>query len=261
MTESPINRLRNDLSKSLPNELVNKLLDIYVEIEENLFVGKHEPAELNAAKFCEVIYRILEFEATGSYTSFGTHLKDIIQGFRNFENQTKMNDSIRFHIPRVAIAIYNIRNKRGVGHVGGDDVSPNEQDSMFVSNGVDWITAELIRIHYQFTFSEAQQLVDSLAQRRIPLVFRIGNKKRVLSSRLNFSQCTLLLLASEFPNGLKDKTIWEWLDHSNFSAFKRDVLHTLHEKRLIEYDDENCIILPPGLKLVEENYANWANPE
>jgi len=38
------------------------------------------------------------------------------------------------------------------------------------------------------------------------------------------------------------------------------VLTRLHKKRIIEYKRrESCIILPTGLKIVEENFSEWGN--
>jgi hypothetical protein len=238
--------------------LVDGLLDAFREIRENLYLGKDEPAELNAAKLTEFVIRILEHETTGSYTAVGVRIVNVAERLRQFENCTQSNDSIRFHIPRVASAVYNIRNKRGVGHVGGD-VNPNLADSTFVAVASDWILAELIRLHYSCSLEDAQRWVDGLVQRRLFLVYEIDGRKRVLNPSLGFPTRVLLLLASEFPNGIEDRTLFDWTEHSNFAVFRRDVLQSLHRRRLIEYSAPRCTALPPGLKLVEENYGDWVD--
>lgn len=251
--------LAEDLSQDLSKQLVEKLLKTYKEIKENFYLNRHEPAELNAAKFCEVIFRILEHETTtGHYTPLGTRIRNLGDRFRSFENITAANDSVRFHIPRVAIAIYNIRNKRGVGHVGGD-VDPNLADASFVCAGADWILAELVRLHYHCTLEEAQELVDGLVQRKLLLIYKVGNRKRVLNPSLTYAEQTLLLLAGEFPQGVRDQTLWEWTGHSHLPTYKKDVLRPLHKKRLIEYSDSFCTALPTGVRIVEDNYAEWSD--
>src|SRR2546422_11519492 len=122
------------MSQNIPHEHVEKQLGSYREIKENFYLGKHEPSELNGAKFCEVIARILEHEARGTFTPLGTSIKNMGDKLRAFENDENANDSVRFHIPRVANAVYNIRNKRGVGHIGGD-VQAKLADSSFVNVG------------------------------------------------------------------------------------------------------------------------------
>lgn len=251
--------LENDLSVSLPPDLVRKLLAAYQEIKENFYLGKHEPAELNAGKFVEVILRVLEHESKMPLTPFGTSIKNMGDRLRNFENATAANDSVRFHIPRVANAIYNIRNKRGVGHVGAD-VNPNLADSTIVASGSDWIVAELVRVHYKCSLEEAQAVVDGLVQRKIPLVHDIGGVKRVLNPRLTYGEKTLLLLAPH-PMGVPEKTLLEWVEHSHATTYRRDVLRALHKQKLIEHAKGHCTILPPGLRLVEAKYESWASFE
>ena len=172
MPSKQILQLKVNLCKDLPNKLVDELINSYEEITENYYFGKYEPLELNAAKLCEVTYRILEFEIKKNFTPLGKQIRNIIQKLRDLEKESSMNDSIRFHIPRVAISIYNIRNKRGVGHIGGD-IDPNFSDSTYVACAVDWILAELIRLHYHCDLEEAQKIVTSLVQRKIPLIYEI----------------------------------------------------------------------------------------
>ena len=254
-----VEQLSKDLSQDLPKQLVERLLKAYEQIKKNFYLGRHEPAELNGAKFCEVIFRILESETGGGkYTPLGTRVQNLGERFRSFESVTAANESVRFHIPRVAIAIYNIRNKRGVGHVGGD-VVPNLADASFVCASADWLMAELVRLHYHCSLEEAQQLVDRLVQRKILLVYKVGNRKRVLNPSLTYAEQTLVLLAGEFPHGVRDQTLWEWTGHSHFQSYKRDVLKPLHGRRLIDYSDATCTALPTGVRVVEDNFAEWSD--
>ena len=57
-----LEQVRTDLKSKLPDDLVDALLNSYQEIKHNYIMGKHEPAELNGGKFCEVIVRIIQFE-------------------------------------------------------------------------------------------------------------------------------------------------------------------------------------------------------
>jgi len=248
--------VKTDLSTSLPPILVAALVDAYREIKENFYLAKHEPTELNAGKLCEVAYRILEQEAGGSYTALGTSIKPFDAKCRAFENQTSANDTIRFHIPRILVAVYNIRNKRGVGHIGGD-VNPNLADATLVATAADWVMAELLRLHYRCSLDEAQRWVDGLVQRRLALIYEVGGKKRVLNPALSFQQRALVLLGSAFPASVDHRDLHDWTEHSNFTAFKRDVLKSLHKKKLIEYSPPSCSALPTGVKLLEDNYSAW----
>lgn len=248
--------LERDLSRSLPNDLVRLLLRSYTEIKENFYIGKHEPAELNAGKLCEVVLRILQVETKQRPTPFTVHVKNLAGELQKFESAVAFNESIRFHIPRLASAIYDIRNKRGVGHAG-QEVNPNLADSTLVAAAADWLVAEFIRLHYQCTLDEAQTTVDGLVQRKLPLVYEIGGVKRVLNPNLTSAKKTLLLLASA-PGGLTESELFSSIEHSNLSVYRRDVLRVLHKKRQIEFSGGKCTILPPGMKVVEESYEEWS---
>ena len=258
-THTPLDRLKQDFSTRYPPAIVGELVDAYERIKENFFLGRHEPAELNAGKLCEAVVRILEFAAKGTFTPTRAQIRNMGERLRSFENQTSLSDSLRLHIPRVANALYHVRNSRGVGHIGGD-VNPNLGDATLLATGADWIIAEFVRLQYSCTLDEAQGIVEALVQRRLPLVYAIGGKKRVLNPKLSTAQQVLLLLSGEYPGSVDDVTLFEWTEYSNFSMFKRAVLRALHKRRHIEYSVPSCTILPPGLRLVEAHFAEWNEP-
>lgn len=257
-----LQKVKADLQSRLPSELIEALLNSYKEIKDNFYLERHEPSELNGGKFVEAYYRILQYETNGgTYTPIGTQTQDLIGNLRKFEQIPASNtlESFRINIPRTLLVMYNIRNKRGVGHLGGD-VNPNKSDASLLVACADWLMAELFRIHYSCSLDEAQTIVDALVQRNLVLVHQIDDKKRVLLSNLSHKDQTLLLLASEFPNKVKDDEILCWIEPKNKSSYRNRILKSLHSDRMIEYDDSRkCAILPPGLIYVENNYPYWLN--
>jgi hypothetical protein len=256
-----IQQVATDLASRLPVELVNALLSSYEEVKQNYFLGKHEPSELNGGKFCEACVRILQLETgAGVYTPLGVSISNMLGELRDFEKlpQTAANESYRIHIPRVLIAIYNIRNKRGVGHLGGD-INPNVVDATIIASCADWVMAELFRIHYQCTLDEAQQIANSLVQRRLVLVYEFEQIRRVLLPSLSHSDQTLLILASLYPEKASEENLLIWIEPANQSRYKSSILSNLHAERLIEYDERAkwCVILPTGLKYVTSRYPTW----
>lgn len=254
-----LQNVSNDLKSKLPSELVDALLAAYEEIKQNFFLGKHEPLELNGGKFCEACFRIIQHETSGgNFTQLGVPVSDMIGKLRDFEKLplNSTNESYRIHIPRVLISIYNIRNKRGVCHLGGD-VNPNTVDASLIGSCADWVMAELFRIHYQTSLGDAQNVVNSIVQRRISLVYEIEDAKRVLLPSLSHREQTLVLLASAYPEKVAESNLVTWVEPANKSRY-RNILRTLHTDRLIEYDkNEFCLILPTGLNYVEARYSEW----
>jgi hypothetical protein len=63
-----------------------------------------------------------------------------------------------------------------------------------------------------------------------------------------------LLCYQEPGSAVLQEDLFSWVEHSNFTVFKRTVLEPLHKKRLIEYDKsaDSITISPIGIKEVEE---------
>lgn len=238
-----------------PSELNIKLNSYYNELKINYVLGKHEPSELNAAKFCEIISRILEWHTNpdSSYTPLSDNIRNFEDSTRKFENLSQFPDSIRFHIPKLISTLYKFRNKRGVTHVSGD-VNPNKMDSTFIVSACDWVMAELVRLFHDVSLIEAQSIVDSLVEKKYPVIWEIGEVKRYLRTDLTYKQKTLALLYSEQNKSVNEDNLFKWVEHSNKSVFRRDVLRQLHKDRKIEYNSETKIIAisPKGIKEVED---------
>ncbi|SFQ56364.1 hypothetical protein [Parafilimonas terrae] len=256
-----LNKIAADLKTDLPAELVDFLFAAYREIKENYLLERHEPSELNGGKLVEACFRILEYKTKGSYTPIGTQTNDMIGKLRAFEQlpATSTIESYRIHIPRTLASIYNIRNKRGVGHLSAD-VSPNFVDSTLINCTSDWVIAELLRIFYSCTLHEAQKLVNALAIRPSFLVHEIDEIKRVLNPSLKQKEQVLVLLASSYPKKVSESDLIKWIEPKSKATFVNSVLKKLHAERLIEYQtDKNCLILPPGLKYVDTHYSSFIN--
>lgn len=186
-------KLSNEFERTfqdLPKDLREPLGQTFSEIKHNFTLGKHEPSELNGGKFAEVVLRILEWHTspTKQFTAFGARIPDFGQATRRFEGLSGLPDSVRFHIPKLIGAIYTLRNKRGVGHVGGD-INPNHMDASLISAMASWIMAELVRLFHKIDLHEAQSIVDSLMDKSISVIWEVGDKRRVIKNGMRFC-CT-----------------------------------------------------------------------
>jgi hypothetical protein len=240
----------------IPPPLLTRLLKHYTVLKRSFLEGKFEPSELNGAKFAETVYRVLEWHTSpnGTFTPFGVRIRNFEQAVAMFGTLTSFPESVRFHIPRVLVLLYSIRNKRGVGHVGGD-VDPNYMDAMIVVSGCDWVMAELVRMLHQLSPEAALALVQGLSVRRIPVVWDVGGGKRVLNVRLSFRDKMLVLLYSVYPAAIDVPSLVSWLEYSSASMFKPRILVPSHKQRLIEYDQasETIALSPLGATYVEKN--------
>ena len=169
-------------NQGIPDELIDRLEKAYLELKESFYLGKHKPAELEGGHFAELVLRILKWAMGGvsgqAYTPLGKQLTRVDLEVKRLEGLAgTYSKSIRVHIPRVVLSMYDIRNGRGVGHPSGE-VDPNLADATFVATAADWVLAEMIWIYHALSLNEAQAIVDGLVQRKAPLVQMFGDFPR-----------------------------------------------------------------------------------
>ena len=245
----------------IPASLANELFEKYREIEKNFRERRWEPSELNGGKLCEVAYSILRGYVDGKFPISAQKPKNFVAACRILEQEpNSFSKSIRVQIPRILTALYEIRNNRGVGHVGGD-VDPNQMDATCVLQMAKWIVSEIVRIFHGTSTEKATELVDAISERETALIWDTGKVKRVLDTDLTMLSKTLLLLYSESGAMLEGELV-KSLEHSNPSVYRRDVLKKAHKKRLLEYDsaDRSVRISPLGAREVEQTVlAKWSH--
>jgi hypothetical protein len=237
---------------ALPPTLAQDLLDAYAEVVTNFAEHRWEPSELNGGKLCEAVYTIVEGYLSGAYPARASKPQNMPAACLALEKTfTKAHRSPRIQIPRMIVALYEIRNNRGVGHAGGD-VNPNQMDATAVLYMSKWLMAELVRILHGLTTEQASEVVEALVEREISLVWKWGEKRRVLRTGLTLKQQVLLLLA-----GVTEATEAElvsWLEHKRPNDLRKAVLRPMHKDRLIDFDETTKVIrlLPPGVEAAEK---------
>ena len=246
----------NHLLSALPIGLRTPLIEAFSEICRNYAERRWEPSELNGGKLSEVVFAIVDGMLSGTYPNKPAKPKNMLLACRDLEGQpanpSRVGDrSLRILIPRMLVALYEIRNNRGVGHVGGD-VDPNFMDATVVQAMARWIVAELIRVFHQVSTAEAQTAVDALVERKLPIVWERDGTRRVLAPELGHRDQTLILLYCE-PNWLTVADLLVWTEYSNSTQYKTKVLGCLHKERLAEFDKKNgrACITPSGIRDVE----------
>lgn len=240
------------LLSSIPTGLKDPLISEYNSILQNFLEHRWAPAELSGGKFCEIVYTILDGRAKSNYLPAPTKPSNFVDACRRLENNSGEPRSFQILIPRLLPALYEVRNNRNVGHVGGD-VDPNQMDSIAVTQISGWIMGELVRVYHNVTTLEAQKAVSYLTERKLPLVWQtLDGVKRILNPKLPISDQLLILLGTS-SGKLNTEEIIQWLDYSNHGYVKR-LYKKFHSERKIEYNEsENTVeLLPPGVLKLEE---------
>ena len=222
---------------ALPAPFPDKLVESYASLKSAWSSRQFDLCGLRAGKFCEVMVRLLEQSLMGSHTPFGKPLQKFDSLCLNFEKtpQDAGPESLRILIPRCLSFIYTMRNKRAIGHVGGD-LDANEIDAATVLRCVDWCLSELIRVVHPLSLEEAQEVLDKIAQRELVHVWAVAGKKRVLKIGLSRSEQTLVLLYGEPDGPTPTEDLASWIEVPRLANYRSDVLRPLHKKRLIELD-------------------------
>jgi hypothetical protein len=235
---------------SIPPGLRDPLIAEYQTIVQNFLERRWLPTELSGGRFAEIVFTILQGHAAGTYATTPSKPANFVSACRSLESNTQVPHSFQILIPRMLPALYDIRNNRSVGHVGGD-VDPNHMDSVAVLSMCNWIMAELVRVFHNLTVVEAQAVVELLAEIRIPVIWTDGNIKRVLRPELKVNEQLLLLVATSVPHATTADLL-KWLEKTNKHVM--NTIRLLHKKRLLEYDAQSGTvrILPPGSAFVAD---------
>lgn len=236
---------------NIPDGLRLPLLEEFGAIINNFMEHRWASSELSGGRFCEIVYTILDSYAKGVFASVPSKPSNFVDACRRLESNSRVPRSFQILIPRLLPALYEIRNNRNVGHVGGD-VNPDFMDSSAVVSITSWILAEMIRVFFGLSTQEAQQVVDDLAERRLPLVWKSGDIRRVLNPDLPLKDQALLLIGS-VTGKAKVNDVFSWTGHKNRAYFNR-IVRKLHKNRLIELHESvgEIEMLPPGSEYVAE---------
>jgi hypothetical protein len=246
--------IQKALAKHLSSAYVSAMLKHFAGIRQAYFSRDWETCCTKAGKFVEALLKGIHFFTTGD------KLKRISVG-AEIDRLTNLpqgshNESIRLLIPRVCRALYHIASDRGARHdVTGFD--PSRMDAEIATSSASFLLAELVRLFHpgNLTADDAQNLADGLVQRKIPLVTSVFNVKRVLNPKLEYSDKVLLLLNDSYPKPVLVSDLFTWVEHKNITDFKRKVLQKLHDSKYIEYSENLCVLLEPGLQYVEQNFV------
>ena len=177
-----IEKIRGILSQSFSQELVDQLLEEYLEAKRVLLMQRNREVQLYGARFVETVRRILEerVQGQGNYTPLGQDLPGLnTQALAQYEG-AQDHDAIRFLIPRLLFPIYTFRNKRNVNHLGAIAVS--QMDARAVMRMMDWILAEFVRLCHTGSpheynsnrISSGLESVGSRARKFFPKAWTIG---------------------------------------------------------------------------------------
>lgn len=239
------------LASALPAKLVDELLEAHAEAKRNLYLGGLRLSEVEGGRFCEAAFRLLQQIAQGTFTPLGTQLntEQLIQQLSNLPTGSHP-DAIRLHIPRALRLVYDIRNKRDAAHLA-DGIDPNLQDATLVTSVVDWVLAEFIRLYHNVSANDAQQLVNQIVTRAVPIVQDFNGFLKLLNPKLEAGDHCLVLLYQRGEHGATLDELLHWARPKMRSNLKTTLKRLAEQKDLIHFDGSRCFITRLGQQQVE----------
>lgn len=247
-------KIENVLKSSLPSPVVKNILDSYFDLKSNFYLNNHRSAQLEGGRFVESVVRALEHLAKGTHTPFSKSLDRFDKIINEFQSlPTTVNDSIRLHIPRALWVIYNFRNKRNVGHIT-DQIDTNLCDATLVTSICDWVLAELIRLNYNCSPAEAQNIVNDLVKRKVPLIEDFDDFPKILNPKLSVPKKILVILYEKGGGGATKENLNTWIKTSKNNL--NVALNDLENNRaLIHKDGASYLITKRGIQFVEKEIS------
>jgi hypothetical protein len=243
------------LSSQLDSTILDRLIDEYLDIKQQFFLKKYRPSELNTGRFCECVLRLLQdIDTKGSYIPFGTSLGNSNTIINKLEQSRNLPESLRVFILKLVRVALDIRNRRDIAHVGGGEINPNYSDALLLVNIADWILIEIVRHYYKCPMEEAQKIVDSIIEVRVPVITEVNGFLRVQNTNLKARDASLVILYYKRPNKVGAPDLCKWVGYGNSSRFKNDILSKLHDEALIHYDkvSGNSELIEKGVRYVEK---------
>lgn len=229
----------------IPNGLKIPLIQEYNSLMQNYLERRWTWAELSWWRFSEIVFTILDgYSKWWVYAAKPFKPNNMVDACRALEKAPNLPRSFQILIPRLLPALYEIRNNRSVWHVWGE-VDSNAMDSNFVVTTCSWIMGELIRVYHNINIEEAEKVINFITSRKIPLVWDIGNIKKVLDPNMSVkNQICILLIGCTEKISLQE--IFKWTESKDKKYFLK-TLRALHKAKMIHYDesDQTVIILPP----------------
>jgi hypothetical protein len=226
------------LVTKLDQTLVRELLDAHAEVRRNFHLGGLRLSAVEGGRFCEAAFRLLEQIATGKWTALGKRLDTdkLIENLRNLSG-ARFPDSARLHIPRALRLVYDIRNNRDTAHLA-DGIDPNLQDATLVVSTVNWVLAELVRLHHNVSADEAHRIVDDIVARTVPIIQDFDGQLKVLKTSLGASDYCLVLLYHRGSQGATYSELEAWVRPPMRANLRRTLRRLEDDSAFIHSDSQ-----------------------
>lgn len=236
------------VSKGIDKAIVNKLIEEYGIVKHEYLNGDDEKVVLHSAKFSDLTLALIKNKETGQPVDINEiHFDEMFKEILNYPKATPEQTILTLAIPRVAVSIQTIRNKKNVAHT--KTIDPCFIDSYYCLSSCDWILSELAMLFYTSNPKEAKKLVDTFLRKKVPLVEEFEDKSVViLTDNMTLFEETLLTLYHFYPERLTNSFLLPLLKSKNLYS----VLDNAEIRKLIHRNAEGSKLTLLGIQYVEK---------
>lgn len=250
-----LNKVKAQLQTNFNQQLIDLLFESFITAKEHFYLGKYRPACLEGARFAEAVIRMLQEKMDGNFTPLGQQInrfKDVALGFEQ-KSSTQFNESLRITIPHTLIIIYDIRNKRNIGHINGD-IDENYIDATLSMGACSWILAELFRIfNIVSNIDEGNKIVNSIIKLKIPLIQDFNGFLKILNPSLSLTEKIMALLYYRGEEGCKEEELSLWIKNVRPSNLRRAINNLEDNYAFVHNDGNKSVLTNTGRTHVEKN--------
>lgn len=232
----------------LPVDLTEALLDEYIENKRRYFLGDYAPSAVSGGRFCEAVVRVLQFLGKDPHIPLDAAVH-VERALARLENDTTLGDGLRLFVPRAVRLIYGVRNTRNTAHLNGG-IDPSLQDATLVVGTLDWILAELVRTVHGVETVFAQNLIESIVSKEVPII-AVYNGKPVILTELSHIDQLLVVLYWANMNSATTSDLRSWLP-SNVAKNLSRLLKAAAKERYVHVDKHEVFLTPLGRRRVEQ---------
>jgi len=246
-------QIQDALGSIIPEELRRAVDETFVDIQKHYARREWKTAGIDSGHFTEAVRRILDHLLFGAYRPIGKSLQSFNEKLLAKYASASGDEGLRLLIPRQLWALYALRNKRSIGHLGIEPA--RELDATILLYGAKWVLGELIRLTTDLQPAQAEAVLDRVISQQIIAVWREGDVVRVLNPRANAREKVLLILS--FVGDYDRSDLQKVVEYKNPSDFKK-VLRKLHSEGLVHFSDPKCQITPLGIedaRKINERYG------
>lgn len=222
--------LRRRLEKAFPLDLVEELFKCYEKLQQDYFLADYRPLCIEAGRFAEVGIRMLQHAATGNHIPLQNQIQNFAMEVIRLGQlpAAGLNDSVRLLMPRILQLVYDVRNKRNIGHTGGE-VDENFADATLALNCCNWVLAELTRLYYTGDIDQAQKIVDSIVEIKLPVIQDFDGFLKVLDPDLSIPSKVLVLLHHRVKEGATFEDLVNWIGKSERRSLQKRLAEMIHD--------------------------------